>query len=433
VKILNKTSEYIYKVPNTVKEILKKLSEKGFYAYITGDCVRKLVMEISTQDYDIMTNAELDDLCSMFQDEPAFKTAENEITFKVAGAFVAIKTYSGSILDELAKRDFSFEAMVWNESTGLFDPFSGKPCLNKEQSTVSVIETFKNPEGILRALGYLASGEYIIDEKTKNALQAKLYELERISPEQCRKELSWVLIGKKSAEVLGKYSGVLLKIIPEFADIINGKDFTLTLKILSYSSPILELRYAILFHLIGKPDCFSADVNGNPRFYGYEERSAIAAERIMTRLCFKEQEKQMICYIIRNQNEDFAEYENLKQAKHLIKLKLSKIPPDKIKLLLQFKYAQTRGTANGEEKETKAEQSAKFYKRYVDLVNEITAMKECYKTENLAVTRDDLLKYGMSTEQADNTLKFLFETVLEAPALNTKSRLFEVIKKTKRL
>jgi tRNA nucleotidyltransferase (CCA-adding enzyme) len=427
---LDETTEYSARVPNTVKEILKKLSEKGFYAYITGDCVRKLIAGTSAQDYDLITNADVGVLCSMFEDEPAFRLNNGEITFKVVGAFVSITTYTGSIYDKLSRCDFAFEAMVWNEADGLYDPFNGRSCLRETQSVVSVIETFKSPESIMRALGYLASGEYILEEKTEKELYGNIGKLADIDPEQCRKELSWILIGKKSYEVLDKYKEVLLKVIPEFENMVYGNDFAVTLRSLSFSSPILELRYAVLFRLIGKSDCFSEDINGIPHFYGFEERSAIIAERIMSRLCFRKKEIKRICFIIRRQDLHFEEYDNVKKAKHLLKLKLSKISPDKLKLLLQLKYSLTRGIA---EDADKGEKKAAFYKRYVDLVNEITAMKECFKEEDLAVTRDDLLKYGMSSSQADNTIRFLLETVLDAPALNTKLRLFEVIKKTKRL
>jgi tRNA nucleotidyltransferase (CCA-adding enzyme) len=436
-----------------VNELLNRLNAYSYRAYIVGRCVRELIGGQSVVDFDIITNATPDRICSIFDiySVNTEKIDQGEIIVTVHGTPVLITPYkkgfspagnpiyTDDITEDLKRRDFSFNAIAYNPREGFVDPFGGVECLSGEQGVVKAIESEEedgkklspfeqNPVSILQALGYYSSGDYIICDVTRESLLLHKSNIEKISPADLRTELSWVIRGKKVSTVLEEYAEVFTALVPELAP-LTGFDLkrpeyctdalTHTFRSVGYSSPVLTLRYAMLFHALGKPDCFSEDEKGTGHYYGHAERSWLYARRIMQRMEFSDEQTREVGFLIKNQDIEIT------TERRSLKLKLREMPPDRLKMLLQFKHADLKARSPD------FEGAAMSCKRQVDAVNEIVAMRECYTLNQLAVNRYDLMQKGLlsNDEQANQVLERLLDLVIDTPALNTRARLMGAAEK----
>jgi tRNA nucleotidyltransferase (CCA-adding enzyme) len=426
-----------------------------------GKCVRELIISPgveSTVDFDIITNAEIGRIRAIFEiyNVSTENLDKGEVVVTVQGMPVLIAPYrkghsedgspiyTDSINEDLRRRDFSMNAIAYNPREGFVDPFGGIACLLKEATDhgiVSAIEPSvgdedggekspfeRNPVSILQALGYYSSGDYEIAPPTHESILSHKEHINEIFPADLRTELSWVLRGRQVSLVLEEYTEVLTELIPEFGSLV---DFDLkrpeystsalihAFRSVGYASPVLTLRYAALFHSLGKPDCFSEDADGKGHFHGHAERSWQYAQRIMRRMGFSEDETKEVGFIIRNQNIEIA------SDKRSLKLKLREMSPERLKMLLQFKYADLKARSPD------YEGAAMVCKRQIDAINEIVTMKECYTPHQLAVNRYDLMqkKIVQSDEQANAVLERLLDMVIDAPNFNTRQRLLNSAEK----
>lgn len=434
-------------IPSQINEVLNRLNAYSYRAYIVGRCVRELIGGQSSVDFDIITDAEIERVHAIFDvyNVHTENIAKDEVIITVHGMPILIATYrSGydkngfpivtkNLEDDLKRRDFSFNAIAYNPWEGFIDPFGGIECLTGEVGVVDVIhgksETDElitafdtNPVSILQALGYYSSGDFVISEKTRDAIFHYKELINNISTADLRTELSWVIRGRNVSLVLEEYAEVFTVLIPEFAPLANFElkrpehsydALTHTFKSVGYASPILALRYAMLFHALGIPDCFSEDQNGKGHYYGHAERSWIYANRIMQRLGFSDDEMKEISFLIRSQGADVI------SDRRSLKLKLREMPPERLKLLLQFRHADLKAQS------PEFEGAATACKRQVDAVNEIVSMKECYTIHQLAINRYDLMQKGVVRidEHATMVLERLLDMVIDTPAINTKVRL----------
>ena len=440
-------------IPAQVNELLNRLNAYSYQAYVVGRCVRELIGGTSTVDFDIITNAEMERIRAIFDiyNVNTENIGKGEVIVTVQGLPVLIAPYrkgwnqnnapiyTDSIIEDLKRRDFSFNAIAYNPREGFVDPFGGVACLMEEQGIVSAIEPEneeddfpspfeRNPVSILQALGYYSSGDFIISPKTCDSILLHKEYIKDISPADLRTELSWVLRGRNASAVLEEYAEVFMVLIPEFAPLADfdlkrpeysTDALTHTFRSVGYASPVLTLRYAMLLHSLGKPDCFSEDERGTGNFYGHAERSFLYAQKIMRRMGFSEDETREVGFLIKNQSLDIA------SDRRSLKLKLREMPPERLKLLLQFKYADLKARSPD------YEGAAMVCKRQVDTVSEIVTMKECYTLHQLAINRYDLVQNGIvrNDEHANMVLERLLDMVIDAPAFNTRPRLLGAAEK----
>jgi len=450
-------------IPSQVNELLNRLNAYSYRAYIVGKCVRELIcaanssnfgVSENTVDFDIITDAEMNRICAIFDiyNVNTENSGKGEVLVTVQGLPILISPYrkgsnkdgspiyTESIIEDLRRRDFSFNAIAYNPREGFIDPFGGVNCLLGETGIVDAIEVTegspengnkkegftssfeRNPVSILQALGYYSSGDYVISPATRESITKHKDYVREISPADLRTELSWVLHGRQASMVLEEYAEIFTVLIPEFVP-LSGFDLkrneysldalTHTFRSVGYAVPVLTLRYAMLLHALGKPDCFSEDEKGVGHYYGHAERSFIYALRIMRRMGFSEDETREVGFLIKNQDLDIA------ADRRSLKLKLREIPPERLKLILQFKYAELKARS------LDFEDTAMICKRQIDAINEIIAAKECYLLHHLAINRYDLIQKGIvrNDEKANAILERLLDMVIDAPAFNTRQRL----------
>lgn len=312
----------------------------------SGDCVRELLLGNNPQDYDIVTNAGINDILFAFREYRISdeRMKRGEVLVTVVGMIIQVSPYRREVVGnrvmyaedletDLFRRGFTMNAMAYSPRTGLIDPFGGRASLrpdlrqsprrnarrfrrdwflipwtnssshrvvrlparvvaigemqsrtvkeNGKQTTESWYDMSRcftsDPSRILEAMRYCSEGEYVIEEKTADAIRANVSCFEYAEKDKLFNELSRIVMGKYAARVLEQYADILKSLLPEIEPCIGFEqhsvhhDFTVwthICKSVGYAVPELSVRFAMLFHDLGKPDCCSIDSHGPRSFQG---------------------------------------------------------------------------------------------------------------------------------------------------------------------
>lgn len=432
-------------IPKQITQALYALERWGFDAYIAGSCVRELLLGKFPQDFDIVTDANLRQIKECFTGYRVNEDYKNYgiIRVGIVGMFIDISpyrlstvpnnvVYADNLNDDLKMRGFSINSIAYNPKTGLIDPFDGALCIKDENAVLKSIENpnkcFKdNPERIFEALISTACYNHIIDKATSTALRENSELLNKLDKNIVRNKFNELILGRNSPFVLDEYKDVFVNFIPELKSTFGFRQyrknhlfdvFVHTVKAISFSPPNLILRLSLLLHNIGKPDCFSLDENGTGHFYGHSERSRILTECILTRMGYDDDTIDTVCYIVKHHDDEIPE------NRYLLKKHLRFVNIEKYKLLIQCKISDTMAKA------AHLSDYANKLKKLLDLVTDISSSNECYRFDQLAITRSELieLRLAHSSSHADYIINALLDIVLDYPRLNIKKNLIQIVR-----
>lgn len=460
-------------LPQQVTEALDILENSGFEAYVVGECVKEMILGHSPQDFDIVTNAEINDILFAFRDYRISDEGMNkgEIMVTVLGMVIAVSPYRREVVGQrvmyapdletdLARRGFTMNAMAYSPKTGLIDPYDGKSALEKiadsdemkkvvaigENVTVNVKQGGKPvaqtiydmsksfsmcPSRLLEAIRYCAEDEYEIEEQTRNCMRANVACFDYADSDSIREELQRIVMGKFAARALEQNADILKYILPEIEPCIGCNqcsphhDFdvwTHICKAVGYSLPEPSIRFAMLFHDLGKPDCISLDKNGRGHFKGHGERSRLLAESIMRRLDFPKNLSSEISWLV------FHHDVKIPAERKELKALIRELGPQDLKDLLQCEIADSRARKTDSEPP-----QAQVLRKSLENLNEIVSTGECYDISQLAVTKRELLerRLARNDHEADELMNALFEIVLDKPSFNNRLMLIDIAEKSK--
>ncbi|MDR0804350.1 MAG: hypothetical protein LBN42_01015 [Oscillospiraceae bacterium] len=499
------------KLPKPIADLIAKIETHSYHAYAVGTCVFSLLRGETPQEYDIVANADYNRLLAIFDDNsPRFYSdscdkKRGEITVRVKGAVVTVSpyrkgfdkdghaVYSDALRDELARREFTFQAIAYNPDKGFKDPYHGGLCIHNvpppdyapdPDDLDNVFEPWvevcaigedgfglddkqriaekipdhafeRNPLAILSSLRYAAKGGFKISEATGKAVFGYLQLLTdkvNVGLTVPEKQVVWeaitdIITGRKAAAVVSECRNVIAAVIPEFEAItefqtrdgVYAEDLTThTAAALSAAAPDKILRLALFFSKLGYPDTF-AICGGHPEeisYFGAEERAKIYAARIMRRfgaekLYARYSLEEM--YELITQNGCRELFANLRVPSKSIKK--SDFRANVKRLFKKYSADELRLRARyccAEEKAKGDETAYNVYKRILDETDDIMRSGECYNRQMLVVGIPDILARGLaiSDAQADIVLDWLLDLVLETPALNVRSRLLQIAERT---
>lgn len=488
-------------LPEQVTKAIDVLERAGYDAYVVGDCVRELLLGNNPQDYDIVTNAGINDILFAFREyrisDEGMKRGEVLVT--VVGMIIQVSPYRREVVGnrvvyaedletDLFRRGFTMNAMAYSPRSGLIDPFGGRASLRPDPSAVAEEEreelreglapdspddinrrtgvvrlparviavgemqtrTVKengkstteswydmsrcftsDPSRILEAMRYCSEGEYVIEEKTADAIRANVSCFEYAEKDKLFSELSRIVMGKYAARVLEQYADILKHLLPEIEPCIGFEqhsvhhDFTVwthICKSVGFAVPELSVRFAMLFHDLGKPDCFSMDPQGHGHFKGHGERSRLLAERIMRRLEFPAALFEEISWLV------FYHDREIPEDRPGLKRLLDALGAEDLRKLIQCETADARAKkADNETADVQRLRAASTALR------EILDTGECYNIRQLAITPRELMERRLvsSEQEAEQLMNALFEIVLDKPAFNNKLMLIDMAEKSK--
>lgn len=431
-----------FPLPAPAQRALGMLEAAGFEAYLVGGCVRDGLRGLPPHDWDICTAARpgqvRDALGAAFTvldtglrhgTVTAVRGAVHlEITtFRTDGAYSDGRRpdgvrFVGRVEDDLARRDFTVNAMAWSPARGLVDPFGGRRDL--EDGVLRCVgdadaRFMEDALRIARALRFAAQTGFRIEENTAAAMRRQRGLLGRIARERLCEELSRTLCGRYVGRVLRGFPDVLAAFCPELAPMFgfeqhNGHHlydvWEHTVRVVEAVPPVLAMRLAALLHDCGKPASFTMDARGVGHFYGHPKISAVLAHKLLTGLRFDHATRAAVVRLVEYHDRPLGpDPARLRRRLH----RLGEMP---VRQLLMLKKADCVGQG------THREHIADLWETQA-LLEQVLAQRHCFTLRQLAVNGHDLKALGLRGPQVGETLHALLRHVLESPGDNQKEHL----------
>ncbi|MFA5524226.1 MAG: CCA tRNA nucleotidyltransferase [Tissierellales bacterium] len=435
--------------PKEVDIIFNELRKSGYSRYIVGGCVRDFLLGKEPFDWDICTDAKPEEIQRIFKDFNTIPTGlkHGTITVVVNNKNFEVTTFrtdkdyvdnrrprevefTSSINEDLKRRDFTINALAYNETDGLVDCFDGQRDLNNR-----IIRTVGNPNErfyedalrIIRGVRFSAQLWFDIEENTALAMTNNRELLKNISQERIREEFLKILMTDKPSE--GVRSLISLKlmdfIIPELLECIgfnqknpnHDKDvFNHIMEVLDNTDKDIKLRLSALFHDIAKPRCSTVDESGKGHFYGHHKISAEMSEDILTRLKFDNKTIDTVRLLV---NEHMSRYEFLREKS--IKKFINKVGISNLDRLFKLQIADIMGSAPPHD----FENVKSLRDECLRIINE----KEPMTVRDLEINGHDVMNLGVEKgKEIGDLLNDMLDIVLENPELNKKEHLIELAK-----
>ncbi len=380
------------KLPEDVEYIISKLLSEGFEAFVVGGAVRDFLLGNAPGDYDITTSALPSEVKDVFKNEKTVDTgikhgtvsvilnhkAYEVTTYRIDGEYLDARhpesvSFTRNIADDLSRRDFTVNAMAYNEARGLVDLFSGE-----EDLKLGVIRAVGLAEKrfeedalrILRALRFASKLDFKIEENTSKAISKKAPLLSKVAKERIYTEWIKLLCGKGAYRIIGEYREIIKIFIPEL-DKISLPDEE------SFSKASYDLRLISLFSDKGVSAWLSA----------------IETLRADNKI------KTLGKTLLENLNASLA-------SKYEMKLMLSKIGEENTKKLIEFKILSEK--AMGKEEK---------------LYESIIKNGECFKLSDMALSGKDLAEMGVFGRKTGEILEKALDAVMKGEIPNESEAL----------
>ncbi len=432
-------------IPSKAARILDRLMNAGHEAYVVGGCVRDSLLGIEPHDWDITTSARPEAVKALFK-----KTVDTGLkhgtvtvllqgegfevtTYRVDGAYKDGRhpekvTFTSSLAEDLRRRDFTINAMAYNDRDGLVDLFGGQKDL--EEGLIRAVgcprERFSEDAlRIMRAVRFAARFGFRIEEKTREAAASMAGNLKLVSAERIRAELDALLVSPHPEMLRDLYEmGITAVFLPEFDLCMETPQvnphhmYTVgehTIQSIRGVAPDLTLRLTMLLHDFGKPAARTTDSRGIDHFWGHPEISEKISRDILRRLRYDNRTRDRVLKLV------LCHDDILRLTEAGIRRYMVKIGPDLFPLLLQVKAADIRAQSMymRAQKESILLRAGILYER-------VARRGDCVRMADLAVKGEDLIRAGMEPgPRMGEVLKAMFEEVLENPRHNTRSWLLE--------
>ena len=436
----------IIQLPEKVKYILDTIMEAGYEAYAVGGCIRDSILLREPNDWDITTSASPCQVKELFRrtldtgikhgtvtvmlDKEGFEVT----TYRIDGEYEDSRhpkevTFTRSLKEDLRRRDFTINAMAYNEKDGLVDIFGGLDDIRNKiiRCVGNSFERFSEDAlRMMRAVRFSAQLGYRIEEETSKAISALASDLKKISAERIQTELVKLLTSPNPDYLRLAYEmGITKVMLPEF-DICMVTDqrnphhcFTVGEHTLAGMKAVRSdkvLRLALLFHDMGKPLCLTTDEEGVDHFHGHPAVSEEIAGNVLHRLKFDNDTIYMVKKLVKYHDQYIEpQPKNVRRA-------IRKTGEDVFPLLLEVKEADVK--AQSDFLREKKNQNLKDVR---EVYQKILEEKQCVSLKTLAVNGKDLIEYaGMRPgKELGEVLNELLDLVTEDPERNTREYLLK--------
>ncbi len=459
-------------LPQILKEFYKVFEQNGFEAYLVGGAVRDICLNKKASDWDVATNATPQDVMKMFKFVVPtgfehgtvtvhFHKAEIEVTtFRTESGYSDARhpdkiNYAATINEDLARRDFTMNAIAVNLKNGrLTNPYHGQKDIKKK-----LIRTVGNPlerfmeDGLrpIRALRFASKLDFAIEKKTFNAIfdnevQKKVLS---ISIERFRDEFVKILQSNKPSVGLKlmEKTGILQLFIPELSKCrgVTQSDYRGFHKFdvldhLFYAcdgavQEKLNVRLAALFHDIGKPDAKKIVTQQalnvktgktenveTVTFYNHEKISRDITEKVLTRLKFSNDMIKNVGHLV---NEHMFHYET-NWTNAAVRRFIIRVKPENLEDLFDLRLSDMYGMWN-QKVEIKYSASVGLLLELKERIKSELEKQNALSLKSLKVNGNDLIEQNIAFgKKIGEVLNHLLECVIEDPELNDKEKLLRI-------
>ena len=436
-------------LPEDVKAILHTLQEAGYEAYAVGGCIRDSLLGRRPDDWDITTSAKPQETKALFG-----KTIDTGIqhgtvtvmrhgrgyevtTYRVDGEYEDGRhpkevTFTASLKEDLRRRDFTVNAMAYNEKDGLVDLFGGRQDL--EQKIIRCVgeanERFEEDAlRIMRAVRFSAQLGFSIEERTKEAIRGHAERLRQVSAERIQVELTKLVISPNPDFLrIAWETGITAVVLPEFDRLMEQPQnnphhcFSVgehTLHAMQAVRPDKCLRLAMLLHDVAKPLCLTTDAEGIDHFHGHAQKGERMAAQILKRLRYDNHTTELVSRLVKWHDVAIA------PEKKAVRRAASRMGKEHFPLILEVKAADLAAQSDYQRAEKRD-----WLERLRSLYEEIEREGDCLTIKDLAVNGRDLIQAGITPgPQLGLALQQLLEIVLEDPEKNTREYLLSSLPK----
>ena len=434
-------------VPDYVQFCINRLESAGFAAYAVGGCVRDSLLGLTPQDFDLCTAALPEQTEAVFSDCRLILAGKKHGTVAVVtdGGIVEITTfrtegnYSDNrhpewvkfvpdIREDLARRDFTVNAMAFSPTRGFTDPFGGRADLeNRILRAVGDPGTRFREDSlrILRGVRFAVKYGLRVEDHTMEAMVRLRHLMGNLARERVFDELCKLLLLVNAPDLL-RFAPILAAVIPELEPMLGFDQrsphhaydlFTHTAHVCAAVPAELPLRWTALLHDTGKIPTFTTDDTGRGHFYGHAGESAKIANDVLHRLKAPTALREQVVNLIG------LHMTKIQPERKSVRRWLSRLGAGTMEALLQLQEADmgSKGTGKPGELEQFAQLRA--------LMAELQAEDACLSLKDLAVNGHDLMALGFSGREIGKKLDFLLSLVLDEKVENTKEALLAQIAK----
>lgn len=397
-------------IPKDVCDIIKNIEKNGFEAFVVGGCVRDSILSNSAKDWDITTDALPNDIKNIFPHTVDTGIKHGTITVVYNKQNFEITTYridgeyndnrhpenvifTTKLEEDLSRRDFTMNAIAYNQKKGYVDPFFGI-----DDIKYKTIKGVGNPDKrfkedalrMMRAVRFANQLGFNIENETFKAIKNNVDLIKNISVERIREEFLKLIKSDYIEKIsLLKETNLLNYIFPEIYYIFEN----------------LHKNVAILKFL-------EKDLRFPFLFINLTEEKAI---QILKKFKFDNKTINEIKIIVRNFNNNFLD-DRVSTRKFM-----SYISPDIFKKIINLKFAINRIENNLIE--------CKKLENIYDEIEDTIRKKHCYSLKDLAINGEDLKKLGIKNgKDIGIFLNIALNIVLENPEKNNKEILIKLLK-----
>lgn len=436
-------------LPDKVHKIINTLEEAGYEAYAVGGCVRDSILGREPDDWDITSSARPEEIKRLFPrtidtgirhgtvtvmlDKEGFEVT----TYRIDGDYEDSRhpkevTFTANLAEDLKRRDFTINAMAYNESRGLVDLYGGLAdmeagiirCVGdaKERFTEDALR-------MMRAVRFSAQLGYRIEEKTREAIKALAPNLRKISAERIQTELVKLVVSPHPDYLRIAYEMcITAQVLPEF-DLCMETPQNNPHHCYNVGEHILHsmlavradkvLRLGMLFHDIGKPQTMTVDENGITHNRNHPVVGAEMTRKILRRLKFDNDTTDKVTKLVLYHDQEIgATQTGVRRAIHRMG-----------ENIFPLMFAVYRADISAQSDYKREEKLQKL--SYIEgLYEEVCRQGDAVNLKDLAITGADLIALGMKPgREIGAVLQELLDIVLEDPTLNTPEQLLEISKK----
>ncbi len=430
-------------IPAFVQEILARLEAAGHAAHCVGGCVRDALLGRRPNDWDVTTSALPEEVLALFGGR-CIPTGlrHGTVTVKTDGGGVEVTThrkdgayldnrrpesvdFSASLEEDLARRDFTVNAMALDRRGALTDPFGGQADLERRLlRCVGDPDTRFHEDGLrpIRGLRFAAQLGFALEEETAAAVGRCRELLGNMAPERLEAEMTRLLCGQDPLPVLLGYPQVIGVVVPEILPAVGFDQrnrhhcydvWEHTVRALAAVPPEPVLRWTMLLHDLGKPAAFTLDHAGQGHFYGHGERSVQLAQTALDRLRMAHGQRDAILELVRWHD-----------------LPIPPAPRPVRRALRRFGEEALRQLLTVQRADNLAQHPA--FRDKQDQLDQVEALLEticqegqCFTLAQLAVDGRDLTAQGLEGRAVGAALERLLEDVIEERVPNERLALLD--------
>ena len=441
-----------FEIPAGAGYILQMLTAAGHEGYLVGGCVRDLLRGVEPHDWDICTSALPEETEKCFAGRRILGTGlkHGTVTVLVEGEPYEITTYRREgpysdrrrpdyvrfvpdLAEDLARRDFTMNAIAMDLDGNLRDPFGGA-----EDIRAGLIRCVGEPDPrfqedglrVMRALRFAAVFGYEIEAHTARAIHENRAMLDRVAAERINAELRKLLAGKDAGNVLRQYPDVFCQFWPQLGPLVTLEQHSPwhcrggwehTIHAVEAAPADVALRLAMLLHDIGKPACKSTDEQGVDHFYGHPAVSARLADEMLQALKFDSKTRERVVLLVKRHDVP------LPPTGPAIRRWLSRLGPEAFFQLLEVKRADNMGQ-NLEKVRGRLAELGEIRAQ----AERILAEKQCLTLKDLAVNGRDVIAAGIEPgPEVGQVLEGLLKRILDGEIQNQRNALLKGINSIK--